>query len=165
VSGLLVLTITHLTRRLQSIRILHQKIVSLSLNLSLLFYPPTCLHLPFHLNRSCTPNPVFGDLASVDHVPLSCCAAEPFSDILPANGKHDPATRQIASANKLTRMGFSAKDGWEPAATISMSPRGHDQKSRFSIKSLQNKVMFYLCVLGALWPLFLCVRCPLSYYV
>jgi hypothetical protein len=89
-------------------------------------------------NRSRTPDPASDDLAPVDHVVLSRCstapAAESFSDILAANGKHDPATRHMTSANKLTRMGFSAKEGWQPSATISVSPRG-DQKSRFGIKS------------------------------
>lgn len=92
------------------------------------------------LNRSRTPDPASDDLTIVDHVPLSRCitapAAESFADVLAANGKHDSTTRLTTSANILTRMAFSSKDGSQPAGSISMSPRGHEQKSRFGIKSL-----------------------------
>jgi len=90
--------------------------------------------------RSRTPDPSSSDdLTSVGHVPLSRCstapAAESITDVLEANTKHDPATRHIASANKLTRMGFSAKDGYQPVVTPSATLRGQEPKSRFGIKS------------------------------
>jgi len=92
------------------------------------------------LNRSRTPDPASDDLTTVDHVPLSRCitapAAESFADVLAANGKHDSTTRLMTSASKLTRMGFSSKDGSQPAGSISVSPRSHEPKSRFGIKSL-----------------------------
>jgi len=80
-----------------------------------------------------------------------------FSDILAANGEHDPATRHMASPNKLTRMGFSAKDGWQPAATISTSPRSHDQKSRFAIKSFFKGKSCFIYVSWVLSGLCSCV--------
>ena len=122
----------------------------LSLNNSPHQYSATLLP---SLNRSRTSDLGPDDLTSVDRVPLSrCCTApavETFADVLAVvNGRHDSATRQytttMTSANKLTRMGFSAKDGSQapplpllPVPSISLSPRGgHEQKSRFGIKSL-----------------------------
>ena len=59
-----------------------------------------------------------------------------------ANEKHDPTARRMMSASKLSRMGFSAKDGSQPPAapTISVSPLGPKQKSPIGIKTFfQNK--------------------------
>jgi hypothetical protein len=73
-------------------------------------------------------------------VALARCSTAPavgsFAEILTANGKHNPETRLLLSANKLTKMDFSAKESLHPAAApISVSPRGHEQKLRFGIKS------------------------------
>ena len=67
---------------------------------------------------------------------------------------NDPAMRHVGSASKLTRMGFSAKEGWQPspapviiaAASGGSSPRsGHEQKSRFSIKrGVLGRVRFFV---------------------
>ena len=67
---------------------------------------------------------------------------------------NDPAMRHVGSASKLTRMGFSAKEGWQPspvpviiaAAAGGSSPRsGHEQKSRFSIKrEVLGRVRFFV---------------------
>ena len=98
-------------------------------------HPPTnCLPL----SRSRTPDPVSDDpTVPLDHISLSrfptapAPEAESFSDISVTNGKYDPATRHTTS----TRMGFSAKEGPQPIISLSVSPRGQEQKSRFGIKS------------------------------
>ena len=107
--------------------------------------PISSLLLP-SLSRSLTPDPT--SVNPAEGIPLSRCStappAESFADNLMANGKHDPAARQVTSAHKLTRMGFSAKDGSQPpitagggggATVVSAPPRGPEQKSRFGIKS------------------------------
>jgi hypothetical protein len=80
---------------------------------------PSALICPPSLTRSRTPDPTSDNLAiPADHAPLSRCTTAPsvesFSDVLAANA-HDPAMRHMTSANKLTRMGFSAKRGWQPS--------------------------------------------------
>jgi hypothetical protein len=99
--------------------------------------PQPFTNLP-HFYRFRTPDPASDDLTTVNHVPLSLCitalAAESFADVLVANGKHDSTTRLMTSASKLTRMGFSSKDGSQPAGSISVS-RGHEPKSPFGEKS------------------------------
>jgi hypothetical protein len=88
-------------------------------------------HQPIHpsLERSRTPDPPGEDPTSADHVALSQHSTAPpfesfesFADTLTANGKHDPETRYISSANKLTKMGFSAKDSLHPTVQNSVSP-------------------------------------------
>ena len=68
---------------------------------------------------------------------------------------NNPAMRHVGSASKLTRMGFSAKEGWQPspapviiaAASGGSSPRsGHEQKLRFSIKrEVLGRVRLFVC--------------------
>jgi hypothetical protein len=86
------------------------------------------------LPRSYTPDPMTNQPTSAGRVQLSRCSTVPtqesFADILAAESAHDPATRHMVSATKLTKMGFSAKEG-----TLSVSPR-QEHKSRFGIKSL-----------------------------
>ena len=98
-------------------------------------------HPPFHpsLERSRTPDPPGDDLTSVGHVALSRFSTAPpfesFADSLTANGKHDPETRYISSTTKPTKMGFSARDSLHPTVPNPVSPRGHEQKPRFGLKS------------------------------
>jgi hypothetical protein len=123
------------------------------------------------LNRSGTPDPAYGPLASMDHILLSRCstapAAESFADILPANGKHDPTMRYMASANELTRMGSLLRRE-RNRLRLSVSPRGHKHKLRFRIKSFSKTNhsidMFlesFLCCFTDSVPMpYLCVRFP-----
>lgn len=82
-----------------------------------------------------TPDTALDDSTSVGRVQLSRYSTAPaqpsFADMLTGT-THDPATRHLASATKLTKMGFSAKDGYQPP--LSVSPR-QEPKSRFGIKS------------------------------
>jgi hypothetical protein len=57
------------------------------------------------------------------------------TNMLAANGKHDPETRYISSTNKLTKMKFSAKDSLHPTVPNSVSLRSHEQTSQFGLKS------------------------------
>lgn len=94
---------------------------------------------PGFLPRSRTPDPLTDQPTSTGRVQLSRYSTAPtqdsFADILAAESAHDPVTRHMVSATKLTKMGFSAKEGLQPTATISVSPR-QEHKSRFGIKSL-----------------------------
>jgi hypothetical protein len=92
-----------------------------------------CIH---HSNATRTPDPPVNDSTSAGLVALSrhstAPAFESFADALTVHVKHDPETRYISSANKLTKMGFSAKESLHPN---SISPQVHEQKLRFGLKS------------------------------
>ncbi|KAF7981934.1 hypothetical protein HWV62_30709 [Athelia sp. TMB] len=92
-------------------------------------YPP--------LTRSITPDPPSPNESALHNIPLSRCSTAPeedhFIDDLKARAtgrslQADPIARHIATASKLTRMGFSAQA--QPGATQE-SPKS----SRFGIKS------------------------------
>ena len=82
---------------------------------------------------------------------------------------NNPAMRHVGSASKLTRMGFSAKEGWQPspapviiaAASGGSSPRsGHEQKLRFSIKrEVLGRVRLFVCSCIYVSVLLLFLRC------
>ncbi|KZP07845.1 hypothetical protein FIBSPDRAFT_1052718 [Athelia psychrophila] len=94
-------------------------------------------HFP-PLTRSITPDPQSpNELALREGVPLSRCSTAPvpdyFDDDLVARGtgrslQVEPAARHVATASKLTRMGFSAMA--QPAAAQDAA-----KPSRFGIKS------------------------------
>lgn len=90
---------------------------------------------PGFLPLSPSPGPLTDQPTSVGRVRLSRCSTVPAEDTFAADCTHDPATRHMVSATKLTKMGFSAKEGWQPTTTISVSPR-QEHRSRFGIKSL-----------------------------
>ncbi|OCH86374.1 hypothetical protein OBBRIDRAFT_761438 [Obba rivulosa] len=90
--------------------------------------------------RSRTPDPTRTDVPSLDRpalgVPLSRIATAPpedtFQDLIPnrAMTEHE---RQVARANKLTKMGFQSSETWQHSAS---HPRGQgSSKSRFGIKT------------------------------
>jgi len=101
--------------------------------------PPQHPSIHPSLERARTPDPPVNDSTSAGHVALSrhsnAPAFESFADTLTAHVKHDPETRYISSANKHTKMGFSAKESLHPTVPNSVSPRGHEQKPRFGLKS------------------------------
>lgn len=94
---------------------------------------------PHHpaLARSRTPDPPLSPAECAPgstHVPLSRCSTAPPQDSFldacaPASRKLDPSTRHIATATKLTRMGFAAGQG--QAAPVPEGKGG----SRFGIKA------------------------------
>ena len=89
----------------------------------------TILENPPH-TAPCTPN---SDNLDTTRIHLSRSTTSPmvdnFMDAVPSSN-HLPTTRNMASANKLTRMGFSVAD-----VVISAPPKPLESKSRFGLKS------------------------------
>ena len=96
-------------------------------------------HHPIRHSNGLVHHPPGDDLTPASHVALSRFSTAPpfesFADSLTANGKHDPETRYISSTTKLTKMGFSARDSLHPTVPNPVSPRSHEQKPRFRLKS------------------------------
>ncbi|KIM73170.1 hypothetical protein PILCRDRAFT_15479 [Piloderma croceum F 1598] len=101
--------------------------------------PPQHQSINPSLERSRTPDLPGEDSTSAGHVVLSRYSSAPpfesFADMQTANGKHDPETRYVSSANKLTKMGFSANHRLHPTVLNSVSPQVHEQKPRFGLES------------------------------
>jgi hypothetical protein len=97
---------------------------------------------------------------------MSRCSAAPEAEslagVLVPNGKLGPVRRHITNGHKLTRMGFSAKEGSQPATALLTSPLGRGRQSRFGIISffkVNSLVVFMVFSFPAVFRAF--VRCSL----
>jgi hypothetical protein len=79
------------------------------------------------------------------YLPISISGSIP--DVFVPNGKHDLATRHIASSHKITRMGFSAKEASQPAAALSTcSIQSRSTSSRSPVSLPPFRVYYSLSV-------------------
>jgi hypothetical protein len=92
------------------------------------------LHSTVH---SQTPEPIPAFEDSTDGGPISRVLTAPPAENTSASDERDGA-RDIASANKLSRMGFATTEGWQPSSTVSSTSSRHASKAKFGLKSLMQ---------------------------
>jgi|ERR1700685_4261028 hypothetical protein len=101
--------------------------------------PPPTISQPFSYTKSCIRRSHFHRRSCTIVSKHYFSSGRIVCGRLVAIGKHDPVMRHMASTNKPTRMGFSAKDRCQPFSPVSsMSPRALEQKWRFGIKSFSK---------------------------